>query len=65
MRTDLGQEIVDEMVAGGAFEVRPGEDDPGALALMARLSTVSRRRWPVSEVAAPRLGVPPPKVPTA
>jgi hypothetical protein len=53
------------MVAGGALEVRTGEDDPGALALMARLSTVSRRRWPVSEVAAPRLGVPPPKVPTA
>jgi coenzyme F420 hydrogenase subunit beta len=62
VRTELGQEVIDEMVAGGALEVRPGDDDPGAVALMARLSTVSRRRWPVSEVAAPRLGVPPPKV---
>ena len=49
------------MVAGGALEVRPGEDDPGALALMGRLSTSSRRRWPVASVAAPRAGVPPPK----
>ncbi len=61
IRSDLGQEIIDEMVAGGALEVRPGEDDPGALALMGRLSTVSRRRWPVSGAAAPRAGVPPPK----
>ncbi len=40
VRSELGQEIIDEMVAGGALEVRPGEDDPGALALMGRLSTV-------------------------
>ena len=52
------------MVAGGALEVRPGTDDPGALALMGRLSTVSRRRWPVTAAPSPRLGVPPPKVPT-
>jgi coenzyme F420 hydrogenase subunit beta len=64
IRSELGQEIIDEMVAGGALEVRPGEDDPAALALMGRLSTSSRRRWPVSEVPAPRLGVPPPKGPT-
>jgi coenzyme F420 hydrogenase subunit beta len=62
VRTELGQEIIDEMVAGGALEVRPGDDDPGALTLMARLATVSRRRWPVSAVPEPRLGVPPPKV---
>lgn len=62
VRSELGQEVVDEMVAGGALEVRPGEDGPGALALMGRLSVVSRRRWPVSAAAGPRLGVPPPKV---
>ena len=56
IRSDLGQEIIDEMVAGGALEVRPGEDDPGALALMGRLSTSSRRRWPVAGVAAPGRG---------
>jgi coenzyme F420 hydrogenase subunit beta len=65
VRSELGQEVLDEMVAGGALEVRPGEDDPGALALMARLSSVSRRRWPVSATPGPRLGVPPPKVPGA
>jgi coenzyme F420 hydrogenase subunit beta len=65
VRSDLGQEVIDEMVAGGALEVRPGEDDPGALALMGRLSTVSRRRWPVSAVPGPRVGVPPPRVPAA
>lgn len=61
VRSELGQEIIDEMVAGGALEVRPGEDDPGALALMGRLSSASRRRWPLTEVPGPRLGVPPPK----
>jgi coenzyme F420 hydrogenase subunit beta len=65
VRSDLGQEVIDEMVAGGALEVRPGEDDPGALALMGRLSSVSRRRWPVSAAPGPRVGVPPPKVPGA
>ncbi len=61
IRSDLGQEIIDEMVEGGVIEVRPGEDDPAALALMGRLSSASRRRWPVTAVAAPREGVPPPK----
>ena len=65
VRSELGQEVIDEMAAGGALEVRPGEDDPGALALMGRLSSVSRRRWPVSAAPGPRLGVPPPKVPGA
>jgi coenzyme F420 hydrogenase subunit beta len=61
VRSEQGEEIVDEMVSGGALEVRPGEDDPGALALMRRLSIASRRRWPEAAVAGPRLGVPPPK----
>jgi coenzyme F420 hydrogenase subunit beta len=63
VRSDLGQEVMDEMVADGALEVRPGEDDPGALALMGRLSSLSRRRWPVTASAGPRVGIPPPKVP--
>ena len=61
VRTELGQEIINEMVAGDALEIRPGEDDPGALSLMGRLATSSRRRWPASADPAPRLGVPPPK----
>jgi coenzyme F420 hydrogenase subunit beta len=61
VRTEAGREIIDAMVADGSIEVRPGDDDPGAITLMRRLSTVSRRRWPETAVAAPRLGVPPPK----
>jgi coenzyme F420 hydrogenase subunit beta len=61
VRSELGEQVIDEMVEAGVLEVRPGEDDPGALALMRRLSTTSRRRWPVDADPLPRLGVPPPK----
>ena len=59
VRTDLGREIIDGMIADGVIETRPGDDDPGAIALLRKLSVVSRRRWPETAVAAPRLGVPP------
>ncbi len=62
VRTDAGREILDGMLADGAIETRPGDDDPGAVALMRKLSIVSRRRWPEAAVAGPRIGVPPPKV---
>jgi coenzyme F420 hydrogenase subunit beta len=58
VRTDAGREIIDGMVADGKIETRPGDDDPGAIALMRKLSIVSRRRWPEAEVAAPRVGLP-------
>jgi coenzyme F420 hydrogenase subunit beta len=58
IRTEAGREIIEAMIAEGAIETRPGDDDPGAIALMRKLSTVSRRRWPETAVAAPRLGVP-------
>jgi coenzyme F420 hydrogenase subunit beta len=58
VRTEAGREIIEAMIADGAIETRPGDDDPGAIALMRKLSTVSRRRWPETAVAAPRLGVP-------
>jgi coenzyme F420 hydrogenase subunit beta len=61
VRTDAGREIIDGMLADGAIVTRPGDDDPGAIALMRKLSTVSRRRWPETAVEGPRLGVPPPK----
>jgi coenzyme F420 hydrogenase subunit beta len=61
VRTDTGREIIDAMISDGVIETRPGEDDPGAIALLRKLSVVSRRRWPDQAVAAPRLGVPPPK----
>jgi len=59
VRTEAGRELLDAMLADGAVETRPGDDDPGAVALLHKLATVSRRRWPETAVGAPRLGVPP------
>jgi coenzyme F420 hydrogenase subunit beta len=61
VRTDLGREIIIKMLEDGSIEGRPGDDDPGAIALLRKLSTVSRRRWPDTAVPFPKLGVPPPK----
>jgi coenzyme F420 hydrogenase subunit beta len=55
VRTDLGREIMDGMLADGTIEVRPGDDDPGAIELMRKLSVRSRKRWPETAVAKPRL----------
>lgn len=63
VRTDLGREIIIKMLEQGVIEGRPGDDDPGALQLLRKLATTSRRRWPTDPayVQAPRVGVPPPK----
>jgi coenzyme F420 hydrogenase subunit beta len=61
VRTERGKQLLDAMVAAGAIEVRPIEEDPGALTLMNRLSRVSRKRWPATAVAMPgRLPAPAP-----
>ena len=54
VRTDAGRDLLDSMIAGGALETRPGDDDPGAIALLHRLARVSRRRWPETAVPMPR-----------
>ena len=46
VRTDIGREIIAGMVADGSIETRPGDDDPGAVALMHKLAVRSRKRWP-------------------
>ena len=46
MRTDLGREVMSRMVEDGTIVVRPGDEDPGAIALMHKLSKKSRERWP-------------------
>jgi len=46
IRTELGEAIIKAMIADGVIETRPGDDDPGAVALMHRLATNSRKRWP-------------------
>jgi len=53
VRTERGAELFDAMVDGGAVEVRPIDDDPGAVALLRKLSRVSRRRWPATAVPMP------------
>jgi coenzyme F420 hydrogenase subunit beta len=54
VRTDLGREIVNRMVADGSIIVRPGDEDPGAIALLHKLAVKSRERWPVFAVDEPR-----------
>ncbi len=54
VRTDRGRELMESMAAGGAIETRPGSDDPGALALLERLSRASRKRWPAGAPEGPR-----------
>ncbi|HVL03361.1 MAG TPA: Coenzyme F420 hydrogenase/dehydrogenase, beta subunit C-terminal domain [Acidimicrobiales bacterium] len=59
VRTDLGREIIVKMLEDGSLIGRPGDDDPGAIALMRKLSIKSRKRWPATAVDPPRL-IPPP-----
>jgi coenzyme F420 hydrogenase subunit beta len=53
IRTDRGRELFDAMVEGGAVITRSIDEDPGAVALLRRLSRVSRRRWPATAVPMP------------
>ena len=62
VRTDAGRELMERMLADGVIQVRPGDDDPDAIALMHKLSRKSRKRWPEFAVAEPGLVPPlPPK----
>jgi len=65
VRTELGREIMQRMIADGSIITRPGDDDPEAIKLMRKLAEKSRSRWP--EWAAPtvRLGLPEKKKPAA
>ena len=38
----------------GLIETRPGDDDPGAVALLHKLAQLSRKRWPVEANPGPR-----------
>lgn len=53
VRTDKGRELLEGMIADGSVETRPGDDDPGAIALLRRLAGVSRKRWPATAVPMP------------
>lgn len=52
VRTERGEEWMRGVIDAGLVEARPGEDDPVAMNLLTRLSTVSRKRWPMDAVPA-------------
>ncbi len=55
VRTEKGRELISAMLAAGAIEVRSAvDDDPDAVALLRKLSRVSRRRWPEDADQGPR-----------
>ena len=58
VRTDLGREIVTRMIDDGSIIARPGDEDPGAIALMRKLAENSRARWPQWAEPGVRLGLP-------
>ena len=62
VRTELGREIIRRMIADGSIISRPADEDPGAIALMRKLSEKSRSRWPAWAEPAVRVGLPEPKV---
>jgi coenzyme F420 hydrogenase subunit beta len=47
VRTQRGEEWLQAAEQAGVVVSRPGAEDPGAVALMAKLAVKSRRRWPV------------------
>lgn len=61
VRTDLGREIISRMISDGSIEARPGDSDPGAIALMHKLAEKSRARWPKSAESSIRVGLPEPR----
>jgi coenzyme F420 hydrogenase subunit beta len=48
VRTRRGEDWLRAAAAAGVVELRPGEEDPAALALLGRLAVKSRRRWPAA-----------------
>src|SRR5207237_1333424 len=52
-----GRDLVQCMLADGAIQTRPGDDDPDAIALMHKRSKKSRKRWPEFALPEARLGV--------
>ena len=55
VRTELGREVISRMIDAGVIEARPGDDDPGAIALMHKLAAKSRARWPEFAVDFPKV----------
>lgn len=58
VRTDLGREIIQRMIADGSIVARPGDSDPAAIELMRKLAQKSRERWPTWANPVVRVGLP-------
>ena len=54
VRTDQGRALMEGLKNEGLIETRPGDDDPGAVALLHKLATVSRKRWRSEANPGPR-----------
>jgi coenzyme F420 hydrogenase subunit beta len=54
VRTEKGRELIASMLVDGVIEIKDAAEDPGAIDLLARLSRVSRRRWPEWAEGGPR-----------
>ena len=54
VRTDKGRELMNALKEKSLIETRPGDDDPGAVALLHKLAQLSRKRWPVEANPGPR-----------
>ena len=54
VRTDQGRALLSAMKERALIETRPGDDDPGAVALLHKLAQLSRKRWPESANPGPR-----------
>ena len=63
VRTDVGREVISRMIADGSIIARPGDEDPGAIALLHKLPEKSRARWPQWGESTVRLGLPEKKKP--
>jgi coenzyme F420 hydrogenase subunit beta len=55
VRTELGREVITRMIDAGVIDARPGDEDPGAIALMHKLAEKSRKRWPDSAIDFPKV----------
>ena len=58
VRTSLGEEVINRMIADNVIIARPAQEDEVAMKLLRTLSIVSRRRWPDWAETSVKVGTP-------